>query len=90
MLNTIYRLVAPGRFETEFTDIDLTGDNVIVRPTHLSICNADQRYYQGMRSPEVLRKKLPMALIHEGIGDHRRSEERRVGKECRSRWSPYH
>ena len=23
-------------------------------------------------------------------GVHRRSEERRVGKECRSRWSPYH
>ena len=23
-------------------------------------------------------------------GDYRRSEERRVGKECRSRWSPYH
>src|SRR2546426_12564689 len=22
--------------------------------------------------------------------DHDRSEERRVGKECRSRWSPYH
>src|SRR3712207_8501347 len=22
--------------------------------------------------------------------DHPRSEERRVGKECRSRWSPYH
>ena len=21
---------------------------------------------------------------------HSRSEERRVGKECRSRWSPYH
>src|SRR6202162_6518482 len=25
-----------------------------------------------------------------GMGDERRSEERRVGKECRSRWSPYH
>src|SRR3989475_7875157 len=25
-----------------------------------------------------------------GAGDHGRSEERRVGKECRSRWSPYH
>ena len=27
-----------------------------------------------------------------GKGKHRegRSEERRVGKECRSRWSPYH
>jgi len=23
-------------------------------------------------------------------GDQNRSEERRVGKECRSRWSPYH
>ena len=23
-------------------------------------------------------------------GEARRSEERRVGKECRSRWSPYH
>ena len=24
------------------------------------------------------------------ISDEDRSEERRVGKECRSRWSPYH
>ena len=24
------------------------------------------------------------------VGDRHRSEERRVGKECRSRWSPYH
>ena|SRR5256885_16534810 len=28
-----------------------------------------------------------LSLIDEGLG---RSEERRVGKECRSRWSPYH
>src|SRR3989449_9038458 len=34
---------------------------------------------------------------HKGLGDEapvhklkERSEERRVGKECRSRWSPYH
>src|SRR5476649_3095673 len=25
-----------------------------------------------------------------GMGKGKRSEERRVGKECRSRWSPYH
>ena len=25
-----------------------------------------------------------------GSGGFSRSEERRVGKECRSRWSPYH
>ena len=34
------------------------------------------------------------ALYHEKdikfIGVRDRSEERRVGKECRSRWSPYH
>ena len=24
------------------------------------------------------------------LGSYSRSEERRVGKECRSRWSPYH
>ena len=24
------------------------------------------------------------------VSDKDRSEERRVGKECRSRWSPYH
>jgi len=24
------------------------------------------------------------------VSDKGRSEERRVGKECRSRWSPYH
>lgn len=69
MLNTVYRLVAPRRFEVSFQDIDLHGGEVIVRPTHLSICHADQRYYQGVRPAEVLAKKLPMALIHEGIGD---------------------
>lgn len=68
MLNTIYRLTEPRKIEIEFNDIQVNDDQVIVRPTHLSICNADQRYYQGTRAPEVLAKKLPMALIHEGIG----------------------
>src|SRR6266545_7762447 len=29
-------------------------------------------------------------LVTELVGSTIRSEERRVGKECRSRWSPYH
>jgi len=68
MLNTVYQLVRPRQFETAFTDISISETQVIVRPTHLSICNADQRYYQGKRPEDILRKKLPMALIHEGIG----------------------
>lgn len=69
MLNSIYRLVAPRRFEVCFSDIDIFSSDIIVRPTYLSICHADQRYYQGLRPPEILAKKLPMALIHEGIGE---------------------
>ena len=30
------------------------------------------------------------AVTYEKIALNGRSEERRVGKECRSRWSPYH
>lgn len=69
MLNTVYRLVAPRRFEVGYQNIELGGEDILVRPTHLSICNADQRYYQGLRDEQVLHEKLPMALIHEAIGD---------------------
>ena len=34
--------------------------------------------------------KLEMLTEHAAIYSEPRSEERRVGKECRSRWSPYH
>lgn len=68
MLNRVYRLVSPRTFEPLEMQVDVAG-SVVVRPTHLSICKADQRYYQGARSAEVLARKLPMALIHEGIGD---------------------
>ena len=33
--------------------------------------------FEAMTKPELLKRWM-------------RSEERRVGKECRSRWSPYH
>src|SRR2546430_14332556 len=41
------------------------------------------------RSPGGLVAALEPALAQRG-GVWVRSEERRVGKECRSRWSPYH
>src|ERR1035438_6809682 len=34
-------------------------------------------------------RKLSPTLLFEPLAKIRRSEERRVGKECRSRWSPY-
>src|SRR5256885_9957246 len=33
---------------------------------------------------------IDKAMRHRRSGPYQRSEERRVGKECRSRWSPYH
>lgn len=67
MINIVYRLKSPKFFEESIDEIELEG--VVVRPTFLSICQADQRYYQGSRPAEILDKKLPMALIHEGIGE---------------------
>ena len=39
-----------------------------------------------------IRNAIEAAIITLGVGlpIFKRSEERRVGKECRSRWSPYH
>ena len=67
MINIVYRLKSPKFFEESIDEVEL--DGVVVRPTYLSICQADQRYYQGSRPAEVLEEKLPMALIHEGIGE---------------------
>ena len=41
------------------------------------------------RTPFLL-KKIPWIDNGYTYGTGTRSEERRVGKECRSRWSPYH
>ena len=68
MINTVYRLSAPKFFEEFFIEeSDL--NKVIIRPKYLSICQADQRYYNGNRPVEILNQKLPMALIHEAVGE---------------------
>src|SRR3546814_1655984 len=47
----------------------------------------------GWDAAEAVLRDGGVVLVYPG-GDHERSEERRVGKECvstcRSRWSPYH
>ena len=65
MIGQIYRLMDTKRIEIVRREIKISCDDVIIKPDYLSICAADQRYYFGKRSKEVLQKKLPMALIHE-------------------------
>lgn len=69
MIAQSYRLFSPRQIRTDFINVSIKDDHVLVRPTYLSICAADQRYYQGKRSASVLAKKLPMALIHEAVGE---------------------
>ena len=44
-------------------------------------------FFENTRKPVGFGGKIMVAMMNVG---HSRSEERRVGKECRSRWSPYH
>ena len=51
--------------------------------------------YSGSTAPEMsVREKRNAAPARRAAAESyvllQRSEERRVGKECRSRWSPYH
>src|SRR3712207_7833644 len=63
------------------------------------VCSSDlgiqgNSLYHIQREVEGLGKKLEYiehVILGEDLsGEASRSEERRVGKECRSRWSPYH
>ena len=65
MINAVYKLIEPRLIDVAYEDLSIDSDKVIIHPLKLSICKADQRYYQGIRSREILKKKLPMALIHE-------------------------
>ena len=49
-----------------------------------------ERIFKEQVSSVAEREQLEAALGMLRTGDKLRSEERRVGKECRSRWSPYH
>lgn len=68
MINQVYQLISPRVFSVKYEDVCLN-DEVLIRPRYLAICHADQRYYLGKRDASVLRKKLPMALIHESCGE---------------------
>lgn len=68
MINRVFQLCAPRTFSVRNSIVDID-NKVLIRPRFMSICHADQRYYQGQRPPEIMRAKLPMALIHECCGE---------------------
>src|SRR3712207_1515746 len=50
----------------------------------------DPHYAVLIEELQMVARSLLIFGLHVHVGIEDRSEERRVGKECRSRWSPYH
>ena len=73
-------------------NVDFTKWSVVACDQYTS----EREYWEDVKnivgdSPSTLNIIFPEVYLEDGDGDERiRSEERRVGKECRSRWSPYH
>ena len=44
----------------------------------------------GLAAPQIGLPIRVVTITLDPLSEDYRSEERRVGKECRSRWSPYH
>lgn len=68
MKSKVYSLEEPYSVKVVEKNRELKKGWVLIEPKLGSICHADLRYFTGSRRKEALAKKLPMALIHEGIG----------------------
>ena len=77
----------PGKFRWVY---DKPADQVIVGDGKRVWIYDRQLNQVTVRKMEAALGSTPAALLAGGTGVEKRSEERRVGKECRSRWSPYH
>lgn len=65
-----YLVVAPEKIEAKEVRIDSVPEGfVLLKPLVTGICQSDIRYFFGRRKPEVLKKKYPLCLLHEGIAE---------------------
>jgi len=83
---------AGGGFELVERDIPEPGPRQVrVKVEACGICHSDvlvkDGIWPGIQYPRVPGHEIAGQI--DGVGSDR-SEECRVGKECRSRWSPYH
>src|SRR3712207_7712658 len=84
--------------EDGIRDIGVTGVQTCALPIYALVRHLDvEDRVAGLRRAEVLDLDEAGVLLLEQlraapelVEAQERSEERRVGKECRSRWSPYH
>ena len=60
--------------------------------TQIRFSETGVKFYLVKNYQEEIKEMINKSLFLRGFYNNlvNRSEERRVGKECRSRWSPYH
>ena len=78
-------------------DNELTEQDIQPFFEHLSVCISCRKEYmeqlelhKHLNNPAVPEPSQEWYQTFHKTVLRKRSEERRVGKECRSRWSPYH
>ena len=102
--NIIFKGVAVG-LGTAFVSSQFYAINLLTTKPRLPIFDlpvskystyeieADMQGYRirhRMHDPKIIASMETSKKPAGFLGASKRSEERRVGKECRSRWSPYH
>ena len=83
---------APEQIDTQhpFTlDLDVFGTQSLFQSINRTVTSIGQSCLaEWFMYP--LEEKGEILIRQQAVREAERSEERRVGKECRSRWSPYH
>src|SRR2546429_5596368 len=97
ILNWLYARHTSGQFLLRIEDTDKARSTeehtkvILDGLTWLGLDWDEEPVFQGARVKR--HQEVADRLVAEGkayMEEGARSEERRVGKECRSRWSPYH
>ena len=80
--------IAPHKYYVDYQpSVPNDTDLVLIYGHHTIMCNFED---PEIRYPSIAEITAVFPEIKEKAKFLFRSEERRVGKECRSRWSPYH
>src|SRR2546425_827341 len=86
------RELGQRRIQKEYHDARLEVDAELSKPEKGSLkggLKEVEKFLERDKPQEVL-EAVGLPALAAQLGPKSRSEERRVGKECRSRWSPYH
>ena len=89
--NTVLAYYDPNKETKIVVDASPVGLAAILEQEGKAITYASRALTStGSRYSQMEREALGIVWACEHFDIYVRSEERRVGKECRSRWSPYH